>query len=66
MTGEQVFNFHSMLMERFDVVTPEAGTWKFECKHCKKRLPHRTAFAGLMGHSLGCRMEPEVPNENVN
>ena len=54
ITGEQVHDFHSMLMQRFDVVIPEVGTRKFECKYCKTRLPHRTSFGGLMGHSAGC------------
>lgn len=54
ITGEQVCSLHSQLMERFDIVTPEVGTWKFECKACKKRLPHRTPVGGLMGHNAGC------------
>jgi hypothetical protein len=24
------------------VVTPEAGTWKFQCRMCSKIFPHRT------------------------
>jgi hypothetical protein len=66
ITGEQVRAFHSMLIERFDVVIPEVGTWKFECKICKKRLPHRTSVGGLIGHSFGCRTELELKSERVN
>lgn len=66
ITGEQVYALHSQLLERFNVVTPEVGTWKFECKICKKRLPHRTSVGGLMGHSLGCSTELELNSERVN
>ena len=66
ITGEQVCDFHSQLMERFDIVTPEVGTWKFECKICKKRLPHRTPVRGLIGHIFGCGAELKLKTESVN
>ncbi len=66
MTGEQVYALHSQLMERFNVVFPEVGTWKFECKCCKKRLPHRTSVGGLMGHSIGCGIELEPKSGRAN
>lgn len=66
ITGEQVHQLYSMLKERFDAVTPEVGTWKFECKFCKNRLPHRTAVAGLMGHSEYCRESREMESESIN
>ena len=54
LTGEQLVSFHQMLIERFDTVIPEAGTWKFECKACKKRFPHRTDYRALVGHFSSC------------
>jgi hypothetical protein len=54
ITGEQVFNLYSGIREYFDAVMPEAGTWKFECRSCKKLLPHRTAHRDLMEHARTC------------
>ena len=66
ITGEQVCDFHSQLMERFNMVLPEAGTWKFECKICMKRLPHRSSFIALLAHSEVCREELEAKSGRVN
>ncbi len=54
LTGEQLVNLHKLLFEGFDAVTPEAGTWKFECKACKKRFPHRSDHRELLGHYRSC------------
>lgn len=54
MTGEQMANLHRLLFERFDAVTPEAGTWKFQCKVCKRRFPHRSDLGELLGHFRSC------------
>jgi hypothetical protein len=54
MPGEQMVNLHQLLFERFDAVTPEAGTWKFQCKACKKRFPHRSDLGELLGHFRSC------------
>lgn len=54
MTGEQLVNLHQLLFERFDAVTPEAGAWKFQCKACMKRFPHRSDHRELLGHYRSC------------
>jgi hypothetical protein len=54
LTGEQVVSLHRLLFERFDAVIPEAGTWKFECKACKRRFPHRTVLPVLLLHERSC------------
>lgn len=54
LTGEQLVNLHKLLFERFEAVIPEAGTWKFECKACKRRFPHRSDHRELLGHYRSC------------
>jgi hypothetical protein len=54
ITGEQVFDLYSGIREYFDAVTPAAGTWKFQCRSCKKLLPHRTTHRDLMEHARTC------------
>jgi hypothetical protein len=55
LSGEKIVEIHRLLIKGFEVVTPEAGTWKFECRRCNKRFPHRTDYLDLLGHSLVCR-----------
>jgi hypothetical protein len=54
ITGEQVFDLYHGISEHFEAVTPEVGTWKFQCRRCKKLLPHRTAHKDLMWHARTC------------
>lgn len=54
LTGEQLVNLHQLLFERFDAVSPEAGAWKFQCKACKKKFPHRSDHRELLGHFRSC------------
>lgn len=54
LTGEQVVRLYKLLFEYFDAVNPEVGTWKFECKACKKRFPHRSDHLELLGHYRTC------------
>jgi hypothetical protein len=54
LTGEQLVDLHKLLLERFDAIIPEAGTWKFECKACKRRFPHRSDHRELLGHYRSC------------
>jgi len=62
MSGEQLVNMHQLLFERFNVVTPEVGAWKFQCKNCRERLPHRSSVAELLGHFQDCKgTEPKGP-----
>lgn len=54
ITGEQIFDLYCGISEHFEAVTPEVGTWKFQCRSCKKLLPHRTAHKDLMEHARTC------------
>lgn len=54
VSGERIVELYTTLVQYFDSVTPEAGTWKFECRHCKKRLPHRSDFDDLLRHARAC------------
>jgi hypothetical protein len=54
LTGEELVALHKLLFEQFDAVLPEAGTWKFQCKACKKRFPHRSDHRELLGHFRSC------------
>lgn len=54
ITGEQVFDLYHGISDKFEAVTPEVGTWKFQCRSCKKLLPHRTTHRELMGHARMC------------
>ena len=54
ITGEIIFDLYSSISEHFEAVTPEVGTWKLQCRKCKKLLPHRTAHKDLMLHARTC------------
>jgi hypothetical protein len=54
LSGEHIVELYTTLVQYFDSVTPDAGTWKFECRHCKKRLPHRSDFDDLLRHARAC------------
>jgi hypothetical protein len=54
ITGEQVVILFRAISENFDIVRPEAGTWKFRCRRCDKILPHRTPHKDLVVHFLTC------------
>jgi hypothetical protein len=54
LSGEKIVELHQLLMQEFEIVAPEAETWKFQCRRCNKRLPHRTNYRDLLGHSLVC------------
>jgi hypothetical protein len=63
ITGEQVVDLHRTLVDRFEIVTPEVGTWKFECRRCRRRFPHRTPHKELIAHAAVCSMTSQ---ENAN
>ncbi len=54
LSGEKIVELHRLLTLEFEIVTPEAGTWKFQCRRCNRRLPHRTDYLDLLSHSLAC------------
>jgi hypothetical protein len=54
LTGEQVLDLYHGISEHYEAVTPEVGTWKFQCRKCKKLLPHRTARRDLTRHAQTC------------
>jgi hypothetical protein len=54
ITGEQIVELHKSLVEAFQVVMPDAGTWKFECRRCKRKLPHRSTHRELLQHAAIC------------
>ena len=55
LTGEQVMEINKQLLERFDTIIPEAGTWKFQCKACLRRFLHRSDYRELLEHYDSCR-----------
>jgi len=54
LTGEQLMHLYMKLLEGFETVLPGAGTWKFRCRTCQKRFPHRTDHLELLGHFRTC------------
>jgi hypothetical protein len=45
---------HDALVKYFEVVMPEAGTWKLRCRTCDHRFPHRTHYDELVQHGVAC------------
>lgn len=54
ITGEQIYDLYGQINLLFEAMMPEAGTWKFQCRKCKKRLPHRSTHKDLMLHARVC------------
>lgn len=54
LSGEHILESHRLVNEHFAVVTPEVGTWKFECRCCRRRFPHRSDCRDLIHHGLEC------------
>jgi len=65
ITGEQVLDLYRSTLEHFEAVTPEVGTWKFQCRTCKELLPHRTTHKDLLDHSRVCE-EKTKPEEKCD
>ena len=63
LTGSQIISLHKLLLDRFEIVNPEVGTWKFECKACKRRFPHRSDHLELLGHHRFC--EAHLENASI-
>jgi len=53
-SGEDILERYRILTEHFAVMTPEAGTWKFQCRTCSKIFPHRTDCDELVEHGTRC------------
>ena len=66
LSGEAIVEFHGQLLDHFDIVTPEAGTWKFECKACKKRIPHRMTLRELLEHGVNCLAGHGIEPDHLN
>jgi len=54
LSGEDILERRDALIKYFEVFTPEAGTWKFRCRTCDKRFPHRTDYDELLQHGVEC------------
>jgi DNA-directed RNA polymerase subunit RPC12/RpoP len=61
LTGEKIIELHKLISTHFQPVVPEAGTWKFECLHCGKRLPHRSDYRELIQHGTICSERQTYP-----
>jgi hypothetical protein len=55
VTGEEIIQKQEILTDSFKIVTPEASTWKFQCRACQRVFPHRTECDELIRHGLNCR-----------
>lgn len=62
ITGEEVLRLHADILQNFEVVDPEVGTWKFRCLSCLRNLPHRTPYKDLMEHARYCGLRPRREN----
>lgn len=56
-SGEDIIERYRILTEHFAVMTPEAGTWKFQCRTCSKIFPHRTDCDELIEHGTKCHLK---------
>jgi hypothetical protein len=66
ITGEQVFDLHAQIAEAFEFAYPVVGTWKFDCKSCGRRFPHRTSACELAIHAKHCSSSLASRPERVN
>jgi hypothetical protein len=52
VTGKDAWKGNATIREWFEVVVPDVGTWKFQCRRCSTLLPHQSDYRDLLDHGF--------------